>query len=66
MSEVIRGGYVKVLFAIGCTVGFIPTIVFATNYLKVALNYSKQLTSSCGRFMFRNLQYVPPFVCRNA
>lgn len=58
MSEVIRGGYVKALFFLGSFVGFIPTLFFATNYLRVALHYSVFIQNACKRHVYRNSQYV--------
>ena len=58
VSEVIRSGISKYIFMIGCSVGFIPTAIFATNYFITAHDFN-QLNKSCiQRFICEILNIV--------
>ena len=50
VSEVIRDGIFKLIFFIGCSVGLIPSVIFATNYFKVMTRYNHRQTNSFIRF----------------
>lgn len=50
VSEVIRDGIFKLIFIIGCSVGLIPSMIFATNYFKVMTRYNHRQTNSFIRF----------------
>lgn len=52
VSEVIRSDIVKVIFFVGCSIGFIPTLIFATNYFKTMIRYSFSFENKCYRYFF--------------
>lgn len=36
----------------GCSIGFIPTLIFATNYFKTMIRYSSTFETRCGKYIF--------------
>ena len=57
-SEVIRSSFNKFLFVSGCSIGFIPSLLFATNYLKTSLRYGKLFRSMFTRVVYNVFQVV--------
>ena len=60
-SEVIRSGFNKFLFVSGCSIGFIPSLLFSANYLKTSLKYGKLFKSMFTRVVYNICQVVRAF-----
>lgn len=57
-SEVIRSGFNKFLFVSGCSIGFIPSLLFSANYLKTSLKYGKLFKSMFTRVVYNICQVI--------
>lgn len=57
-SEVIRSGVPKKLFAVGCSIGLIPTLIFVTNYFNTMVKFSKTFHSFLRRSVFLVMEVI--------